>query len=82
MERDEIIEMARQAGFNLEFDDYVYEHWNSFEAFAKLVAAKERAIYDHDTRVLMDALWKSCGDDEEVVRDTIESQGILIRGKA
>ena len=39
---DEIIKMAKQAGFNLEFDDYVYEHWNSFQAFAKLVAEAER----------------------------------------
>ena len=81
-----LIKLAKQAGFNLEFDDYVYEHWDNFQAFAKLVetkaAERERAIYDHDTRVLMDALWKSCGDDEEAVRDTIESQGTLIRGEA
>ena len=38
MTQDEIIELARQAGFNLEFDDYVYEHWDFFKAFAKLVA--------------------------------------------
>jgi len=71
-----IIEMAREAGFITD------GHWaKEFEAFAKLVAAKEREIYDHDTRVLMDALWKACGDDEEVVNATIESQGTLIRGE-
>ena len=41
-----LIKLAKQAGFNLEFDDYVYEHWNSFQAFAELVAeaaaSKER----------------------------------------
>ena len=41
-----LIKLAQQAGFNLEFDDYVYEHWNSFQAFTKLVAeaaaSKER----------------------------------------
>ena len=28
--------------------------------------------------VLMNALWKACGDDEEVVNATIESQGSLL----
>ena len=41
-----LIKLAKQAGFDLEFDDYVYEHWDNFQAFAKLVAseaiAKER----------------------------------------
>ena len=80
MTQDEIIEMVRGAG---KFKDGVFpEPWIPFfEAFAKLVAAKEREIYDHDTRVLMDALWKACGDDEEVVNATIESQGTLIRGE-
>ena len=32
---------------------------------------------EHNNRVLMDALWKACGDDEQVVNDTIESQGEL-----
>lgn len=31
----------------------------------------------HNVRVLTDALWKACGDDEEVVNATIESQGEL-----
>ena len=31
----------------------------------------------HNNAVLMDALWKACGDDEEVVNATIESQGEL-----
>lgn len=31
----------------------------------------------HNTRVLTDAVWKACGDDDEVVKATIESQGTL-----
>lgn len=40
-----LIKLAKQAGFNLEFDDYVYEHWDNFQAFAKLVAERERKFY-------------------------------------
>ncbi len=38
-----LIKLAKQAGFDLEFDDYVYEHWDNFQAFAKLVDAKATA---------------------------------------
>lgn len=31
----------------------------------------------HNNEVLMNALWKACGDDDQVVKDTIESQGEL-----
>ena len=31
----------------------------------------------HNNEVLMNALWKACGDDGQVVNDTIESQGEL-----
>lgn len=31
----------------------------------------------HNNEVLTNALWKACGDDEQVVNDTIESQGTL-----
>ena len=31
----------------------------------------------HNNEVLTNALWKACGDDEQVVTDTIESQGAL-----
>jgi hypothetical protein len=31
----------------------------------------------HNNEVLTNALWKACGDDEQVVTDTIESQGTL-----
>ena len=31
----------------------------------------------HNNEVLTNAIWKACGDDEQVVNDTIESQGTL-----
>lgn len=40
-------------------------------------AAAELRRLHHNNLVLMDALWKACGDDEEVVNATIESQGEL-----
>ena len=44
-------------------------------------AYKEREAYEHDIEVLMNALWKACGDDAEVVNATIESQGELTRAR-
>jgi hypothetical protein len=38
-------------------------------------AAAELRRLDHNNEVLMNALWKACGDDEQVVNATIESQG-------
>lgn len=32
---------------------------------------------EHNIEVLTNALWKACGDDKQVVDDTIESQGTL-----
>ena len=40
-------------------------------------AADELRRLHHNNLVLMDALWKACGDDEEIVNATIESQGEL-----
>jgi hypothetical protein len=40
-------------------------------------AAAELRRLEHNNEVLMNALWKACGDDEETVKDTIESQGEL-----
>jgi len=44
MTQDEIIEMARQVGKNLETSEEGYRLWTyeALEAFAKLVAKKER----------------------------------------
>ena len=88
MTQDEIIEMARQAHRKLVTEIYVghmkqLDPWTIelLKIFAKLVAAKEREVHEHDMGVLMDALWKACGDDEEVVNATIESQGTLIKAR-
>jgi hypothetical protein len=35
------------------------------------------ANLQHNNEVLTSAIWKACGDDEQVVTDTIESQGTL-----
>lgn len=43
---------------------------------AREAAAELRRLH-HNNELLMDALWKACGDDEEVVNATIESQGEL-----
>ena len=84
MTQDEIIEMAREAGC-VEDKHYkgevIFISNDALERFAKLVAAKEREVHEHDMGVLMDALWKACGDDEEVVNATIESQGTLIKAR-
>jgi hypothetical protein len=37
----------------------------------------EREKAKHNEEVLMNALWKACGDDEQLVEATIESQGEL-----
>ena len=35
---------------------------------------EERDAFQSENEVLMNALWKACGDDEEAVNATIESQ--------
>ena len=49
------------------------------EAMGKELAALsvEREKAKHNEEVLMNALWKACGDDEQLVEATIESQGEL-----
>jgi hypothetical protein len=39
-------------------------------------AAELRRLF-HNNKVLLDALWKACGDDGWAVSNTIESQGEL-----
>jgi hypothetical protein len=53
----------------------------SWTLMCKKMVAIEREAYEHDIEVLMNALWKACGDDEEVVNATIESQGELTRAR-
>jgi hypothetical protein len=40
-------------------------------------AAAELRRLEHNTTVLMNALMKACGDDAEMVKEIIESQGEL-----
>ena len=40
-------------------------------------AAAELRRLQHNNQVLMDALWKACGDDKECADDAIASQGEL-----
>lgn len=40
-------------------------------------AAAELRRLHHNNSILMNALWKACGDDKEVVNSIIESQGGL-----
>jgi hypothetical protein len=53
----------------------------SWTLMCKKMVALEREAYEHDIEVLMNALWKACGDDAEVVNATIESQGELTRAR-
>ena len=63
MTKDEIIEMARQAGVDMSLG----EHWSFFieelEAFAKLVAEKEREK------------WKEIVEDQRLRLQTKSEQG-------
>ena len=70
---------------NIEMPPYLNASYEGDDLFTgeqlRAAVLAEREVYEHDMRVLMDALWKACGDDEEVVNATIESQGTLIRGE-
>ena len=70
------IDMAREAGLLtwLKPPEDVIERFKAFEA---LVRADEREKAKHNEEVLMNALWKACGDDGQMVVEIIESQGEL-----
>ncbi len=40
-------------------------------------AAAELRRLEHNNQLLKNALWKACGDDEEMVKEIIKSQGEL-----
>ncbi len=44
---------------------------------ASHAAAAELRRLRHNNQVLMNALWKACGDDEEAIDATIASEGVL-----
>jgi hypothetical protein len=75
--------MAREAGFMLiaESVEGQSDWWECFdeeiEKLVALVRADEREKAKHNEEVLMNALWKACGDDGKTVVETIESQGEL-----
>ena len=61
-----------------ELADRLESGWCPIESPADMErAAAELRRLDHNNRVLTDALWKACGDDEATVNATIESQGAL-----
>lgn len=75
-----VIEMAREA------NRYADTHADSTdcdwplvrdEHFAELVLADNRTRWEHNYEVLMNALWKACGDDAKMVEEIIKSQGEL-----
>ena len=49
----------------------------ALEQIVAAARADEREKAKHNEEVLMNALWKACGDDAQVVEATIESQGEL-----
>jgi hypothetical protein len=40
-------------------------------------AAADLTRLEHNNQLLMNALWKACGDNAELVKEIIESQGEL-----
>ena len=77
----DMIDMAREAGIIDFRDAFSEEHVQAvlqdLKAFEALVRADEREKAKHNEEVLMNALWKACGDDGQMVVEIIESQGEL-----
>ena len=81
MTQDEIIEMARQAGFE-EISEHEWTGFtNSLEAFAKLVAAKEReaCAKECDDYIVK---WQRAGFRGDLTTATDLSKAIRARGEA
>jgi hypothetical protein len=78
MTQDEIIEMARQAGFvEYELDDGTINAFDKrYEAFAKLVAAKEREA----CAKLLESRKTGANELMDAVRD-MEAKAIRARGE-
>jgi hypothetical protein len=49
----------------------------ALNAYAIEPAVAELRRLEHNNQVLMNALMKACGDDEQMVKEIIESQGEL-----
>ena len=54
--------MARDAGFNTEFDDYVIDHWQRFEKFARLINAAALAQPEQEPVAWMYEYANPCRD--------------------
>jgi hypothetical protein len=78
MTHDEVIEMARQVGKNLETSDEGYRLWTyeALVAFAKLVAAKEREA----CAKLLESHKTGANELMDAVRD-MEAKAIRARGE-
>jgi hypothetical protein len=74
------LDLAREAGaihIHERPKEFAIVGNDSIKAFEALVRADEREKAKHNEEVLMNALWKACGDDGQLVEATIESQGEL-----
>lgn len=49
------------------------ENYGEFQSYFDEVASELRRLHE-ENELLMNALWKACGDDGEMVNATIESQ--------
>jgi hypothetical protein len=74
---DKTIDMARETKMPYDFVTGEPIYLEKLKAFEALVRADEREKAKHNEEVLMNALWKACGDDGQLVVETIESQGEL-----
>ena len=82
MTQDEIIEMARQVGKNLETSDEGYRLWTyeALVAFAKLVAAKATASEREACAKLLESRKTGANELMDAVRD-MEAKAIRARGE-
>ena len=63
------IDMARDAGFYMPEDESYYEAFpDDIKRFEALVRADEREKSKHNIDVLMNALFKACGDNAQMVQ--------------
>ena len=59
--------MARDAGFNVEFDDYVIDHWKRFEKLAELI--KDAALAQERSDVQPEQLEPYTSDVPRIMRE-------------
>jgi hypothetical protein len=82
MTKDKALDLAREiaAQYSKAERFQTWTHDFMMQRLMELVdvsAEAEREKSKHNEEVLMNALWKACGDDEQLVKATIESQGEL-----